>query len=129
MSSTMPSDVAAVIGQYPTRLLQVRDLIFDLANKLDVGPLTETLKWGEPAYLTETTKAGSTVRLALKDGQPAVFFVCNSGLVEGFRADFPELSYLGRRGILLDERADDGLLELCISRALTFHRNKKRAKT
>ena len=129
MSSTMPSDVAAVIGQYPTRLLQVRDLIFDLANKLDVGPLTETLKWGEPAYLTEKTKAGSTVRLALKDGQPAVFFVCNSGLVEGFRADFPELSYLGRRGILLDERADDGLLELCISRALTFHRNKKRAKT
>lgn len=125
----MPSDVAAVIGQYPTRLLQVRDLIFDLADKLDVGPLTETLKWGEPAYLTETTKAGSTVRLALKDGQPAVFFVCNSGLVEGFRADFPELSYLGRRGILLDERADDGLLELCISRALTFHRNKKRAKT
>ena len=124
----MPSDVAAVIGQYPTRLLQVRDLIFDLADKLDVGPLTETLKWGEPAYLTETTKAGSTVRLALKDGQPAVFFVCNSGLVEGFRADFPELSYLGRRGILLDERADDGLLELCISRALTFHRNKKRAK-
>ena len=125
----MPSDVAAVIGQYPTRLLQVRDLIFDLADKLDVGPLTETLKWGEPAYLTETTKAGSTVRLALKDGQPAVFFVCNSGLVEVFRADFPELSYLGRRGILLDERADDGLLELCISRALTFHRNKKRAKT
>ena len=118
-----------MIGQYPTRLLQVRDLIFDLADKLDVGPLTETLKWGEPAYLTETTKAGSTVRLALKDGQPAVFFVCNSGLVEGFRADFPELSYLGRRGILLDERADDGLLELCISRALTFHRNKKRAKT
>ena len=129
MSSTMPSDVAAVIGQYPTRLLQVRDLIFDLADKLDVGPLTETLKWGEPAYLTEKTKAGSTVRLAVKDGQPAVFFVCNSGLVEGFRADFPELSYLGRRGILLDERADDGLLELCISRALTFHRNKKRAKT
>ena len=125
----MPPDVAAVIGQCPTRLLQVRDLIFDLADELDVGPLTETLKWGEPAYLTETTKAGSTVRLALKDGQPAVFFVCNSGLVEGFRADFPELSYLGRRGILLDERADDGLLELCISRALTFHRNKKRAKT
>lgn len=129
MNSTMPPDVAAVIARYPTRLLQVRELIFNLADELDVGPLSETLKWGEPAYLTDTTKAGSTVRLALKDGQPAVFFVCNSGLVDGFRADFPELSYLGRRGILLDEKADDGLLALCISRALTFHRNKKRVKT
>lgn len=129
MSSTMPPDVAAVFAQYPSRSFQVRKLIFELAEDLGVGPLTETLKWGQPAYLTEATKAGSTVRLALQDGQPVVFFVCTSGLVDGFRADFPELSFHGSRGILLDEKANDAVLSLCISRALTFHRNKKRALT
>ena len=32
------------------------------ALETEAGPLTETLKWGEPAYLTEATGSGSTGR-------------------------------------------------------------------
>ena len=65
----MPADVAAAFSGFPAsvraRLLEVRDLIFETAVAIEgVGPLTETLKWGEPAYLTLATGSGSTIRLA-----------------------------------------------------------------
>ena len=49
-----PPFVAAAVDAFPAavrrRLLQVRRLIFETSAALDgVGPLTETLKWGEPA--------------------------------------------------------------------------------
>ena len=61
----MPADVAAAFSAFPerirARLLEARDLIFEIAAGIEgVGPLTETLKWGEPAYLTEATGSGST---------------------------------------------------------------------
>jgi hypothetical protein len=64
----IPPDVANVLNGFPTpvrgRLLEVRSLIFDIAaTSAGVGPLTETLKWGEPAYLTAATGSGSTIRL------------------------------------------------------------------
>lgn len=128
----MPSEVAAVFEAFlPAHrepLLGVRALILEVAAEAGVGPLTETLKWGEPAYLTEATKAGSTVRLGVKDGVPAVFFICHSGLVDGFQADFPELSYLGSRGIALGPELDRGALSICLQRALTFHRAKREAR-
>jgi len=128
----MPPEVAAAFDGYPAparaQLVGVRALIFDVAAEAEVGPLTETLKWGEPAYLTEATKAGSTVRLGVKDGRPAVFFICTSGLVDGFRADFPELPYLGNRGIALEDGTDRAALALCLRRALTHHRLKRKAR-
>ena len=128
----MPSDVAAVFTAFPApareRLEVVRSLIFDVAEEAEVGPLTEMLKWGEPAYLTEASKAGSTVRLGVKGGQPVVFFICTSGLVDGFRADFPELSYLGNRGIAVEGDVDLDALALCLRRALTHHRSKRKVR-
>ena len=128
----MPPAVAAVFAGYPdaarARLVDVRALIFEVADEAGVGPLTETLKWGEPAYLTEATKAGSTVRLAVKGGRPAVFFICHTGLVDGFRADFPELPYLGNRGIAVEAATDRAALAICLMRALTFHRAKREAR-
>lgn len=123
--------VAPVLAAYPddvrASLEEVRALIFELAEEAGVGPLTETLKWGEPAYLTETTKAGSTIRLGSKDGRAAAFFICHTGLVDGFRADFPEaLSYIGNRGILLERGTDREALALCLRRALTYHQEKRR---
>ncbi len=66
-SRPMPAGVAAAFSVFPdrvrARLLEVRDLIFETAASAGgVGPLTETLKWGEPAYLTEATGSGSTIR-------------------------------------------------------------------
>ncbi|MEO0915939.1 MAG: DUF1801 domain-containing protein [Pseudomonadota bacterium] len=126
---SVPADVRAVMAAYPAParalLAEVRALLFDVAAEVGAGPLAEVLKWGEPAYLTTETGSGSTVRLAVKDGRPAAFFICTTGLVDGFRSDFPELSYQGNRGIWLDENLDKDALAQCLARALTYHRAKK----
>ena len=107
--------------------LTLRDLIFSVAwDTPEVGQIEETLKWGQPSYLTEATKAGSTIRLGLQGGEPAAFFTCSSSLVDGFRADFGDaLSYHGNRAVMLEEPFAD-VLDLCFVRALTYHRTKKR---
>ena len=92
-SRPMPGDVAAAFSAFPAgvraRLLEVRDLIFETAAAIEgVGPLTETLKWGEPAYLTQATGSGSTVRLGRSrssERECAVLFNCRTTLVDDFR--------------------------------------------
>ena len=69
----IPADVAAAFATFPAavrgRLLDVRRVIFATAEELEgVGPLTEALKWGEPAYLTAASKSGSTIRLGRSRG-------------------------------------------------------------
>ncbi len=127
---SMPSDVALVFKEMPSAvrnlLKQARGQIFELAEGAGVGALTETLRWRQPAYLTEAGKAGSTVRLALHKGQAAVFFNCQTTLVEGFRADFPEaFTYVGSRALLLTKTSDRQALGICLARALTYHRDKQ----
>ena len=50
-----------VFDTYPDEqrwpLLEIRALIFSVAGATDgVGPLVETLKWGQPRYLTEAPR-------------------------------------------------------------------------
>ena len=85
-------EVAAVFKSYPKnmreKLMFLRQLIFETAAATDgVGELEETLKWGEPSYLTPKTKSGSTVRIDWKksqEGQYAIYFKCTTNLVETF---------------------------------------------
>jgi hypothetical protein len=98
----MPADVAAVFSAFPAhvraRLLEVRELIFETAADIEgVGPLTETLKWGEPAYLTQATGSGSTIRLGWFRSSArdcAVLFNCRTTLVDDFRSQFPDVFHL-----------------------------------
>ncbi len=60
------SEVLAVFDgfapQVRSRMLKLRALIFAVAKETDgVGPLEETLKWREPAYLTSKSKSGTTL--------------------------------------------------------------------
>jgi len=99
--------VEAVFGAYPkpvkAKLLALRQLIFDTAKLAKgVGALDETLKWGQPSYLTPETKSGSTIRIdQVKPaaGQYAIYFHCQTNLVETFRELYPELSFGGNRSI------------------------------
>jgi len=100
--------VAAVFAAYPAplrkRLLALRDLVFDVAAKTEgVGPLTETLKWGQPSYLTEATRSGTMVRIdRLKKGDGyAIYFHCQSGLVPKFRELYADIfRFEGKRALL-----------------------------
>jgi hypothetical protein len=84
---------AALPSTAHKRLLTIRALILDVAANTDcVGALEEALKWGEPAYLTRQSGSGSTIRLGcpkLQPGYCAVYFNCNTDLVDRFRTLFP----------------------------------------
>jgi hypothetical protein len=128
--------VAQVFDAYPPKmrrkLLVLRQLIFDIAAVTDgVGEIEETLKWGEPAYLTSASKSGSTIRMNWKKTHPtqyALYFHCQTNLVETFRTAFPDdFKFVGNRSIVFEENDAVSLdaLEFCITAALTYHRNKK----
>ncbi|MHC2338057.1 DUF1801 domain-containing protein [Bradyrhizobium sp. USDA 4454] len=112
------------------KLLALRRLIFETAKATKgVGALEETLKWGQPSYLTPETGSGSTIRIdQVKPAadQVAVYFHCQTNLVETFRELYPELSYSGNRAILLDVsgKLPEVALRHCVGLALTYHLNK-----
>ena len=128
--------VAAVFAAYPVklrqRLLALRQLILDTSVETPgVGSLEETLKWNEPAYLTSESKSGSTIRINRKpksDTKYAMYFNCNTTLVDTFRTLYPQtFRYFGNREIEFD--VDDKLavkeLKLCVAMALTYHFKRK----
>jgi hypothetical protein len=116
------------------KLLALRQLILDTAESTEgVGPLEETLKWGQPSYLTLETKSGSTIRIdQVKPAadQYAVYFHCQTDLVATFRELYPnEFSYGGNRSILFNARdkIPKPALRHCLALALTYHLNKRKA--
>jgi hypothetical protein len=130
--------VSAVFSSYPkpinAKLLALRRLIFDTAKMTEgVGRLEETLKWGQPSYLTPETKSGSTIRIdQIKSAgnQYAIYFHCQTDLVETFRELYPsEFSYEGNRCILLGaaEKLPEPALRHCVALALTYHLKKRKA--
>ena len=133
MSLSMPEAVATAFDAMPevprATLLAARAAIFETAEASAAGALTETLKWGRPAYLTEATKSGSTLRLGVLDGRAAMFFNCNTSLVDGFRSDLPEaFEYVGNRALMLGNTYDPAALRHCVCRALTYHRDKRKGR-
>jgi len=62
--------------------------------------------------------------------QYAVYFHCQTDLVETFRELYPtEFSYGGHRSILLnaEDKLPEAALRHCIGLALTYHLNKRMA--
>ena len=130
------SEVAAVFNSYPqkikSKLMFLRQLIFDTAASIEgIGEIEETLKWGEPSYLTPESKSGSTIRIAWKESQKehySIFFKCTANLVPAFKEKFPQqFKFGGNRSIDFNLNDDVPVKELkrCIALALTYHRNKK----
>jgi hypothetical protein len=134
----LPREVSRAFDALPApigrRLLQVRALIFATAAAHDeIGGLTETLKWGEPAYLTDETGSGSTIRLGrLKDSErAAILFNCKTTLVDTFRERFPdEFEYRQTRALLLPVagKLPKQELSVCLSLALTYHLDRRARK-
>jgi hypothetical protein len=126
--------VAAVFETYPAplreRLMRLRSLIEETAASTDgVGPLEETLKWGEVSYLTSASGSGTTVRIGRDkaSGQPAIYVNCQTDLLSRYRALYPDgFGYDGERGVVLGEAPDEAALKHVIALALTYHASKRR---
>jgi len=129
--------VSAAFASYPPRLrkalMRLRDIIFSVAAKSEgVGALEETLKWGEPSYLTTSSRSGTTVRIGgVKDdpSKVAVFVHCQTNLVAPFRERYPQLDFDGNRGIRFDAAAPlpENELRHFLALALTYHVRKRHA--
>ena len=137
MATDPPFDdpnVEATFASYPApardSLLALRRLIFETAKATpEVGKLEETLKWGQPAYLTPETKSGSTIRLGLpKDGGFAIYANCQTTIISDFRSIFPDdFFYEANRAVRFREGSSPSLDELSflIRCALTYHFRKR----
>jgi hypothetical protein len=125
-----PPLVAAVLASYPAAvqpgLQRLRQMIFDQAAGLpQIGPLTEALRWGQPAYLTLATGAGSPLRIGVpKAGGFALYAQCQTTLIADLAAMAgTALRYEGNRAVLFDVVEDILADPVCmmIRRALTWH--------
>lgn len=112
--------------------MSLRQLIFDTALATEgVGALEETLKWGQPSFLTTQSKSGSTIRIdQMKSNEMeyAIYFHCQTNLVAKFRELYPtELRYGGNRSIMFhvrDELSEEALRH-CVALAMTYHLRKR----
>jgi len=92
----------------------------------------ETLKWGQPSYLTPETGSGTTIRLdAVRDapGSFGIYFHCQSGLIERFREVYGKrFHYQGNRALMFSAREilPENELRICLLEALTYHLGKKK---
>ena len=124
--------VKTVFDNYPEhvkkQMLQLRELVLSAALEIDgLENLEESLKWGEPSYLT---KNGSTVRMDWKKKNPeqfAIYFKCTSKLVPTFKSIYKnKFKFEGTRAIVfkLNDQIPEAELKHCISMALTYHKIK-----
>ena len=125
-------EVARVFNNYPEsikdKIWALRELVIQTAKEIEeVRELEETLRWGEPSYIT---KLGSTIRMDWKPKSPdtyAIYFQCTSRLVETFRMLFKDrFEYEGKRAIVFGLQDEIPVEELtyCIKAALTYHKVK-----
>jgi hypothetical protein len=139
MASPVFSDprVRAVFRAYPSelraRLLELRRLIFETASKTaGVGKLRETLKWGQPSYLTADSNSGTTIRIDEATSEPgkyALYVHCQTDLLARFRELYPRtFEYRGNRAIVLaaGRKIPRAALRHCIALALTYRLRKRK---
>jgi len=112
-------------------LLALRELIFETAEKAEgVGELRETLKWGQPAYVTPVTRSGSTIRLGLpKQGGFAIYAHCQTTIISDFRSRYPEaFKFEGNRAVhfTAGQKLPLAKLKTLVEAALTYHLSPKR---
>ncbi|MCJ8315421.1 MAG: DUF1801 domain-containing protein [Pseudomonadales bacterium] len=118
--STYPEDVSILMNS-------LRDLIFNVAKQDGISNITETLKWGEPSYIS---KIGSTIRIDWKPKQAdqiCIYFNCKTSLIETFKEIYGDIfSYDGNRAIVFKTKQVLPYKELahCISMSLRYKKIK-----
>lgn len=136
MTPFQSQQVAEKFASYPVEarkaLLALREIAWETARSLPaVGEIEETLKWGEPAYGTPS-KAGSTFRMDWKakaPGRYALYFNCQTDLVDTFKTLFPDdFVFEGNRALVfrLGEAIPADSVAVCMGAAFTYHLNKRK---
>ncbi len=101
-----------------------------MAKAAQTGPLSEGLKWGQPAWRPVKARMGSTLRLSWRADAPTqldLFVDCKTDLAARITRDFPDaFDSDARRRLTLqttEPMPDDALWHLA-RRTFTYHRDK-----
>jgi hypothetical protein len=132
MTSFKNQEVKKKFDTYPDvmkeKLLKLRELIYEVAdNEPSITKIEETLKWNEPAYLTNN---GSTLRMDWKEAKPeyySLYVNCQTKLIKTLRELFSDrFTFEGNREIVFhqDDEIDCEALKYCILLTLTYHDRK-----
>lgn len=123
--------VTELFANYPEKVRDkmqyLRALVIATAREEGIDELEETLKWGEPSFIT---KNGSTLRMDWKANSPeqyAMYFQCTSRLVDTFRMVFDhKFHFEGNRAIVfqLNQPIPELALKECVKATLNYHKVK-----
>ena len=127
----MDLNVEQKFNSYPEdvsiQLKTIRGLILKVAKQDGITDLIETLKWGEPSYISEI---GSTIRIDWKTKYPeqyCIYFNCKTSLIETFKELYGDtFSYQGNRALVfhLEQTVPYKELEHCLSLSLRYKKIK-----
>lgn len=132
MTDTVPKQTRDALSDLPDdlngKLMALRKLILQTATENPaIGPLEETLKWGEPSFLTSATKSGTTIRINRHnkdDSQYAMYVHCQTDLLDRYRQLYGDILTLdGNRAVVFNVAEEPPLdaVKHCIAMALTYH--------
>ncbi|ASM72631.1 MULTISPECIES: hypothetical protein [Roseobacteraceae] len=122
---------ASTTAQWPTaarvRFDVLRATILAAAHDASVGTLTESLKWGQPAWRPAAPRTGSTLRLNWSAAAPDVltaYVDCKTDLAERMARLYPDLPNDGRRalGLAVTGPLADQAISHLAAMTFTYHR-------
>jgi len=127
----MEKEIDLVVQNYPQQAQDkfhlIRQLMLDTAKQADLGAVEESIKWGEPSFVT---RHGSPVRIAWKERSPeqiSLFFICTTRLVDTFRELYDDTLVLHENRAIhlqLNDPLPESELGHCLQIAFNYHQVK-----
>ncbi|WP_119395751.1 DUF1801 domain-containing protein [Salinibius halmophilus] len=121
----------SIIKDYPINaklyLQKLDQWITQLCEQHNLGPIEQSVKWGEASF---SVKTGSPIRMDWKAKAPeyvSLFFNCQAKLVDTFRELYgDQLSLVGNRELALplDQPIPEEAVKHCLLLALTYKKVK-----
>lgn len=106
----------------------IREIVLSVATRAEIGPLDETLKWGQPAWRPQRARTGSTLRCSWGANHPeriSLYVNCNTTLADRLRSLHPNaFAFEGQRALHLplNSALPEDAIDHCAFLTLTYHR-------
>lgn len=131
---TLPPAFQQTVDTWPaparSGFAAIRKIILDTANDIPDLTILETLKWGQPSWLPDRPRIGSTLRANWSPDAPdrlSLFVHCQTTLAATLRDLYPDaFTYDGKRALHIDLAAPlpEQAIAHCAELTLTYHRKR-----
>lgn len=128
----MSDPFASVITNWPQNAKHgfdhLRRIILQTADQIENITIVETLKWGEPSWLPDRPRIGSTLRAAWKPERPdhlSLFVNCSTTIAATMQEIYPNAFFYERNRALhfsLNMAAPEAAIAHCAAITFIYHR-------